>query len=199
MGITNTIAKLKAYFETWHKQADHSSITENITNVQNTVNGITNKFNETFYRQIQAYMGKFDALTDETNGTIVNIQNNINKKANKDISNWTKLTNVSGLTRYTKNVSTPGKCTLFINEGLKLAMVNLEFTYKYTASQSQKNEWVSMGKELPYKPVNSIKVPHSSATTVKFGQDGTIKCNATWDKSHDIAINVTAFYHYYID
>ena len=163
MGITNTIAKLKAYFEAWHSESGkHEYLDNEIDNIKNKIATLNSIWNETYNNnpqlsllsKIYQLINKFNALTyGAENTTIKDINTALSTKANKA---WSKQTlcqiivdgnDFDSVLRYNDDLKIGVLYfSIDLNEANKNYAVN---SYGYTA-------WIDVkAAMMPHKPTST--------------------------------------------
>ena len=210
MGITNTIAKLKSYFEAWHTADKHEFITDDIDNTTDRVETIENILgkketnNTTIFELINGLKTARDKINSfiDTNGatykTLSQLNTAIKSKASTDTVNnngkWEQITPAFP-TKGTSSIISGLNGSLYVNKYLRMSILHIEFNYKYNKS-TQYNKWVDTGITIKkdYAPT-VMKAPHSPLTTIRV-KSNKIYIRTTWTTSETFSVETKVLWKY---
>ena len=152
MGITNTIAKLKAYFEEWHKNAhshNDTDLYDDITELSDEWDSRKDAIDSTinlFNSFINGYVSN-NTITWKLKDVKNYIDQHINSKGGHGMGTWEELTY--------KEVFTDNKNhgSALVNKQLGLISLRYDTTYKHYKNDI--NNWRtidSINVKAPYRP-----------------------------------------------
>lgn len=213
MGITNTIAQLKAYFETWHEDAYdtlHKSSSDAITAINTRVQALENWLNNTRKTQIDQDLKQFENfisgyVNNSKDGVTKTLRNLVERidlhhdfiygnsskgivGINSRLSNWTYIEQID--TDHYDSVHA------YVNKDLRIVSLSGHIYVEYYPSY--KNRWKDADITIlpAYKPKQPVYFACAPYLVGCILTNGKVQFKSDYGAQNALYFNMYAMWHY---